>query len=82
MSDKLPQSRLDPDDLNVSEYIKSIIYDLKIIKRKIMSMDKHLTYEFEIQIFPQIQSNVHHKLDLNHLTLNKVGKNPDLRFNT
>lgn len=21
-------------------------------------MDKHLTYEFEIQIFPQIQSNV------------------------
>lgn len=22
-------------------------------------MDKHLTYEFEIQIFPQIQSNVH-----------------------
>lgn len=45
-------------------------------------MDKHLTYEFEIQIFPQIQSNVHHKLDLYHLTLNKVGKNPDVRFNT
>lgn len=36
-------------------------------------MDKHLTYEFEIQIFPQIQSNVHRKLDLYHLTLNKVG---------
>lgn len=61
--DKLPQSRLDPDDLNVPvEYIKSIIYDSKIIKRTIMSMDKHLTYEFEIQIFPQIQSNVHPNL--------------------
>lgn len=47
-----------------------------------MFMDKHLTYEFEIQIFPQIQSNVHRKLDLYHLTLNKVGKNPDVRFNT
>lgn len=30
LSDKLPQSRLvPPDDLNVPEYIKSIIYDLK-----------------------------------------------------
>lgn len=47
-----------------------------------MFMDKHLTYEFEIQIFPQIQSNVHRKLDLYHLTLNKVCKNPDVRFNT
>lgn len=48
-----------------------------------MFMDKHLTYEFEIQIFTQIQSNVHlSKLDLYHLTLNKVGKNPDVRFNT
>lgn len=47
-----------------------------------MFMDKHLTYEFEIQIFPQIQSNAHRKLDLYHLTLNKVGKNPDVRFNT
>lgn len=45
-------------------------------------MDKHLTYEFEIQIFPQIQSNAHRKLDLYHLTLNKVGKNPDVRCNT
>lgn len=45
-----------------------------------MFMDKHLTYEFEIQIFPQIQSNAHRKLDLYHLTLNKVGKNPDVRL--